>query len=729
MGTTGRGRATGWIRLAMLGTALAFVAGGVPAQTAAVDDEAPARVGRIADFGGDVYHAPEDRASDWSTIGINYPIASGDNLWVGEGGRAEVDVGAGQIRLGGATNLHVARLDDRTVSLFVAQGRVILRLRVLDPGEVARVDTPNTQVAITRPGLYRIEVSDDRLRTSLVVREGEATLPTPAGMQQVLPGQTALVEGLDHPRIEVRVGMSTDGFDTWSADRDRRYERSRSATYVSRQMVGHADLDEYGRWEDDRTYGAVWYPTLVDAGWAPYRDGYWTWVGAFGWTWVDHAPWGYAPFHYGRWVHNGGRWGWCPGAYVARPYWAPAMVGWVGGAGWGVSLSFGAPVYGWVPLAWGEPYRPTWGGCGSRCWTNYNRPYAVRTDERTRHAPPTQYVNANRPGGLTAVPSATFTGQKPVRSNLVPVSARDVGATPVLANAPTAARPGPGHIPLVKPGTANTPPPASASYAGSRGVSATTRPGTPLGGSRGVQPSTIPSGGRAAAPGYGSAPVTSVPGAIKPGSVAAPPQARDTRAPASSGGYPAALPAPFDGRAGSAPSSQPSSSVPPPTRYSAPPPQANVAPAGRPSSQPAAGLAPQRATPSPGYVAPRDSGASYAPPQRGSSTPTYTAPVQRETARPYVPPPQRAASPQSSPSAGSLPMPPARVAPAAPPAQYAPPTAGRPAAPVIVQPAQPAPPQSSGGGRASRGDAPQGVGGNSGGNDGVGAGAKPGPGR
>jgi hypothetical protein len=25
----------------------------------------------------------------------------------------------------------------------------------------------------------------------------------------------------------------------------------------------------------------------------------------WGWTWVDNAPWGFAPFHYGRWVGAG----------------------------------------------------------------------------------------------------------------------------------------------------------------------------------------------------------------------------------------------------------------------------------------------------------------------------------------------------------------------------------------------------------------------------------------
>ena len=699
--------AAGWMGIAILAGALAVATGNAFAQSAGVDDEAPARVGRVADLGGDVYHAPQDRATDWSVIGVNYPIATGDNLWVAEGGRAEIDMGAGQIRLGGATNLHVARLDDRTVTFFVAQGRVVLRLRVLDPGEVARIDTPNTQVVVTRPGLYRIDVSDDRMRTSLVVREGEATLPAPGGMQQVLPGQTASVEGLDNPRIEVRIGMAIDGFDAWSAERDRRYERSRSATYVSRQMVGYADLDEYGRWEDDRNYGAVWYPTLVDAGWAPYRDGYWTWVGAYGWTWVDYAPWGYAPFHYGRWVYNGGRWGWCPGAYVARPYWAPAMVGWVGGAGWGLSLTYGAPVYGWVPLAWGEPYRPWWGGCGYRCWTHYNRPYAVRVDERTHNVPPGHYVNANRPGGLTAVPSATFTGQKPVRSNLVPVNARDAGATPVLATAPVAQRPGAGAIPLVKPGTANTPAPASASYAARRGAMPVTAPGTSAGGARPVQPATaLPSGARTApgtaAPASGASSATSAPGASKPGSAGAP-VARDGRAPSSPGGYPVTPPARYNVAPDGKPSPQSSpSSVPPPTRYAAPVPR---------ESGPA--YVPPQRTPS--------ASGSGAPSQRGAS-PGYTAPVQRDTAQPYVAPPRGTAAP----SQPGLPMPNARVAPP-PQVQHAP-------SPQAVQVAPPPPPQPSGGGRGAHADttrnAPQ-QGGNDPGSGGAdrGAGGKPGPGR
>ena len=233
----------------------------------------------------------------------------------------------------------------------------------------------------------------------------------------------------------VRNGVGSDGFDTWAAGRDRRYY-GRTANYVSPQMVGAADLDQYGTWSQVPEYGAVWYPSDVGADWAPYRNGYWTEVGAWGPTWVDYAPWGYAPFHYGRWAYIGGRWGWCPGAYVARPLWAPALVGWAGGSGWSLSATVGTPVYGWVPLGWGEPYRPWWGRCSNGCWNRYNRPYAVNVAVVRPNSPPTRYVNWNAPGGITAVSGSALVMRQPVQANLVRVPAGVAASAPVLASAP-----------------------------------------------------------------------------------------------------------------------------------------------------------------------------------------------------------------------------------------------------------------------------------------------------
>jgi hypothetical protein len=464
------------------------------------DEELPGRVGRIAEFAGQLYQSPEDRAAEWTLIGLNYPIASGDNLWVTGDGRAEIDYGGGQFRLAGETSLHVSRMDETQLSLFLAQGRVIVRLRVLDPGDAARIDTPNTQVQMTRTGLYRIEVTPDRQTTAVTIREGEATTALVAGVQQALPGQTVIVTGPDPLMADVRNATGQDGFDTWSADRDRRYERSRASAHVSRQMVGYADLDEYGTWQVTPEYGTVWYPTMVADGWAPYGDGYWTTVGGWGNTWVDNAPWGYAPFHYGRWAYVGGRWGWCPGAYALRPAWAPALVGWYGGTGWGTSIGYHGPVYGWVPLAWGEPYHPSWRGCSANCWARCNRPYAVDMAVRSNALAP-RNANIGNPGAMTALAGNALIGRRPVGENLLRIPGPQAALAPVLAAAPIVGS-GPRHVPIVRTGDGGVPAPASTFYPASR--SARTGGSVPL---RQALPSASGESGTTAGSAPGGAPL------------------------------------------------------------------------------------------------------------------------------------------------------------------------------------------------------------------------------
>lgn len=124
-------------------------------------------------------------------------------------------------------------------------------------------------------------------------------------------------------------------------------------------MVGYEELDAYGAWQTAPEYGAVWVPR-VEAGWAPYHDGRWVWRDPWGWTWIDAAPWGFAPFHYGRWAYWGNRWVWAPGRIVRRPVYAPALVAFVGGAHWGVSVGVGGGGggVGWFPLAPNEPWVP-----------------------------------------------------------------------------------------------------------------------------------------------------------------------------------------------------------------------------------------------------------------------------------------------------------------------------------------------------------------------------------
>jgi hypothetical protein len=101
----------------------------------------------------------------------------------------------------------------------------------------------------------------------------------------------------------------------------------------------------------------VWYPQVTVADWAPYRYGHWAWIAPWGWTWIDDARWGFAPFHYGRWTMIGTRWCWVPGPIGPRPVYAPALVGFVGGDGGGLSVA-SSPGIAWYPLAPGEVWRP-----------------------------------------------------------------------------------------------------------------------------------------------------------------------------------------------------------------------------------------------------------------------------------------------------------------------------------------------------------------------------------
>ena len=178
-----------------------------------------------------------------------------------------------------------------------------------------------------------------------------------------------------------------------------REDRVVSTRYVPEEMTGYEDLDQYGAWRTAPDYGAVWVPTAVPAGWAPYRSGHWVWVSPWGWTWVDSAPWGFAPFHYGRWVWLGNHWAWAPGRRIARPVYAPALVAFIGGSNFSVSVGVGsAPAVGWVPLGWREPYRP-WYRASHAHVRNVNVTHVTNVTNITNNVTNVRLVNRERAFG------------------------------------------------------------------------------------------------------------------------------------------------------------------------------------------------------------------------------------------------------------------------------------------------------------------------------------------
>lgn len=378
----------------------------------------PGRIARLNYMAGTVTTEPAG-ASDWSYAQINRPLTTGDQLWNDQNARSELHVGSTAVRLGSSTALSVLALDDNTAQLKIAQGTLSTRVRDVPPGSNYEIDTPNIALTVTTPGDLRVDVAPDGRATTVTVRSGGVTVYGDGGAVQLGGGQQTTFEGTNLTQAAANAAPAPDAFDQWAASRDAAEDRSVSARYVSRDMPGYQDLDANGTWRTDPSYGPVWVPSAVSADWAPYRQGHWAWQDPWGWTWIDDAPWGFAPYHYGRWAVVGSQWAWVPGpdAVAAPPAYAPALVGFVGdgdgGADWNVALAVGgvaAAGLAWFPLGPGEPWHPHRDGWSPRYYERVNRHVYV---DRSVHINNT-YINYRERRGLTAAPANLFVRGQPV---------------------------------------------------------------------------------------------------------------------------------------------------------------------------------------------------------------------------------------------------------------------------------------------------------------------------
>jgi hypothetical protein len=387
----------------------------------------PGRVARLSEFAGDVQIGHTN--SGWQPIQRNYPITAGDNVWVSDGGRAELDVGQVQVWLSGGSSVYFDRFDDQTLNARLTSGAMAVRIRQWESGDAMRVTTEHGEINFTQPGLYFVSAGLGGNPSVVNARFGQAELNVFGRRQWVSRGESIAFDSRGVLQDRYASAYYSGGFDGWVVARDRRISRweSRNRDDVNPWMIGVRDLDDHGYWDSTYEYGRVWYPRSVSSSWAPYRYGRWSHVQPWGWTWIDDAPWGFAPFHYGRWVRLGGRWAWSPGSYTGRPVYAPALVTFFGGNGWSISASTG-PSYSWVPLGWNEPYAP-WYTYTNTHWRHVNRPY-VRNIAEDPWRPPT-YTHAGVPGAITAVAAATFLGGRHIAQNHIRnVSEADVRSAP-----------------------------------------------------------------------------------------------------------------------------------------------------------------------------------------------------------------------------------------------------------------------------------------------------------
>lgn len=405
----------------------------------------PGRIARVSFMDGSVSFQSGGE-NDWVGAVPNRPLVSGDNLWSDANSRAEVHIGSTALHLGPQTGITLLEVSDHAAQIRLAQGSLIVKVRHVDDDDSYEIDTPNVAFVVMQPGDYRFDVAADGSRTNVTVWRGRGQATGGGSSYALVAGQHAAFTGNDpinNGQINFDLGQvpAGDGFDNWASQRDRDEDQSDSANYVSRDMSGYEDLDAYGNWTFIPGYGAVWQPTVVVAGWAPYRFGRWAWVGPWGWTWVADEPWGFAPFHYGRWANGANGWMWVPGPKAVRPVYAPALVAWLGGGPKSnFSFSFGAGV-GWLPLAPGEVFIP-----GYRVSRNYvNRVNTTNTAVNVTRinevyntvvvnrgsANNLTYANRGVSGSVTVVSRDTFVNSRAVASNAVSVPEKELASAPV----------------------------------------------------------------------------------------------------------------------------------------------------------------------------------------------------------------------------------------------------------------------------------------------------------
>jgi hypothetical protein len=407
----------------LLACVAAALAGSLCSLGAHADEDPPGRVGRVADASGEVRTVNPEGA--WVALARNQPLSTGDRVTTDKSGRATLQIGSTTLRVGADSDVIVTQLDDRKIRIRFDHGQLAVRVRSDDILGELFIETDEGAWVPHHQGRYRFDRAGRGVLGAQAML-GDMLLEAPDSSLPVAAGQRAEVwragpQQATHYRM---VTLAKDTFGDWAQAQDQIDDKQAGANAAARvpvEMTGAADLARHGTWSTAADGTHVWTPAKLPAGWQPYQQGAWSWVSPWGWTWVDDQPWGFAPFHYGRWFSEGGRWRWTPGQWGAmRPIHAPALVGWFGGAGLAVD---GAPAVGWVALAPEESFYPGY-AVSPAYWSAVNNPSVSAPHRRALAAAkgrfrmvPTgamAYANAGVPDAVNVVAVSGLVPNVPV---------------------------------------------------------------------------------------------------------------------------------------------------------------------------------------------------------------------------------------------------------------------------------------------------------------------------
>ena len=199
-------------------------------------------------------------AGDWGYAAINTPLDVGDEVWVPEGGRAELQLDTGTyIRLDGGTALQILSLDQDSSQFYLSQGNVYIYYDA-PRGSVIQVDTPDAATRVFDRAIFSLSIS--QYYTDVTVYKGYVVTENRVGETRVNAGNMVSL-GPDTNGEVYSIGY-LDDWERWNQARDERlYEvrESQSVRYLPSELrTYYSDFDSYGSWVHVNEYGYVWTP-------------------------------------------------------------------------------------------------------------------------------------------------------------------------------------------------------------------------------------------------------------------------------------------------------------------------------------------------------------------------------------------------------------------------------------------------------------------------------------
>ena len=253
-------------------------------------------------------------------------------------------------------------LDDRIAQLQLTQGTLNVRVRRLDPNQVFEVDTPNLAFTVRQPGEYRIDGGCRRQRDDASsCARARARCTAKARRTSSIRGSRIASRAPACASTEPARRAATRRLRSLGDAIATALRHLGSARYVSPDVVGYQDLDAQRHVAHRRGLRQRLVPESRGRRLGALSRRPLGWVDPWGWTWVDDAPVGLrrVPLRpLGECARNVGL---GPGPVRTRAYYAPALVAFVGGNNFQLSISSGnVGGVAWFPLGPRDVYRPSY---------------------------------------------------------------------------------------------------------------------------------------------------------------------------------------------------------------------------------------------------------------------------------------------------------------------------------------------------------------------------------